>query len=122
MAIVGVVFILAPQSMARLYVSEEHIIVLAAPVFQVAGLLLIFHGAQTVLMASLRGIGDVWVPTGVQFVSGWILMVPIGAVLAFSEGFAAPGLMGGLFVGVAFATVALMWRFLAMSRRDFARL
>jgi len=51
-----------------------------------------------------------------------VLMVPIGAVLAFSQEFAAPGLMGGLFVGVAFATVALMWRFLVMSRRDFARL
>ncbi len=122
LAIMGAVFILAPESMARLYVSETHIIVLAAPVFQVAGLLLLFHGAQTVLMASLRGIGDVWIPTGVQFVSGWVLMVPIGAVLAFSQEFAAPGLMGGLFVGVAFATVALMWRFLVMSRRDFARL
>ena len=122
LAAMGLVFILAPESLARLYVSEEHVIALAAPVFQVAGGLLLFHGAQTVLMASLRGIGDVWVPTAVQFVGGWILMLPIGAALAFTVNNGAPGLMGGLFVGVVFVAAALMWRFLAMSRRDFVRL
>lgn len=122
LAIIGLVFIFAPESMARLYVGEDHIVTLAAPVFQVAGLLLVFHGAQTVLMASLRGIGDVWMPTAVQFVGGWILMLPIGAILAFTAGFGAPGLMGGLLAGVVFVSAALVWRFLAMSRRDFVRL
>lgn len=122
LAVLGLVFILAPESLARLYVSEEHVIALATPVFQVAGGLLLFHGAQTVLMASLRGIGDVWVPTAVQFVGGWVLMLPIGATLAFTSNKGAPGLMAGLFVSVVFVAAALMWRFLAMSRRDFVRL
>ena len=122
LAVLGLVFILAPESLARLYVSEEHVIALATPVFQVAGGLLLFHGAQTVLMASLRGIGDVWVPTAVQFVGGWVLMLPIGATLAFTFNKGAPGLMAGLFVSVVFVAAALMWRFLAMSRRDFVRL
>ncbi len=122
MAIVGLVFIVAPESMARLYVSEDHVIALAAPVFQVAGGLLVFHGAQTVLMAALRGIGDVWVPTAIQFVGGWILMLPIGAALAFTLNLGASGLMSGLFVGTVFVAAALVWRFLAMSRGDFIRL
>jgi len=122
LAVLGLVFILAPDSLARLYVSEEHVIALATPVFQVAGGLLLFHGAQTVLMASLRGIGDVWVPTAVQFVGGWILILPIGATLAFTFNKGAPGLMAGLFISVVFVAAALMWRFLAMSRRDFVRL
>jgi multidrug resistance protein, MATE family len=122
LAVLGLVFILAPESLARLYVSEEHVIALATPVFQVAGGLLLFHGAQTVLMASLRGIGDVWVPTAVQFVGGWVLMLPIGATLAFTFNKGAPGLMAGLFISVVFVAAALMWRFLAMSRRDFVRL
>jgi MATE family multidrug resistance protein len=83
---------------------------------------LIFHGTQTVLMALLRGIGDVWVPTAVQFIGGWVLMLPIGAALAFIFNKGAPGLMGGLFVGVIFVATALTWRFLKMSRRDFVRL
>jgi MATE family multidrug resistance protein len=122
LAVMGLVFIFAPESMARLYVSEDQVIALAIPVFQVAGGLLIFHGAQTVLMASLRGIGDVWVPTAVQFVGGWVLMLPIGAALAFIFNKGAPGLMGGLFVGVIFVAAALIWRFLTMSRRGFVRL
>ena len=122
LALAALVFFLAPATLAHLYVEETEIVALAEPVFYAAGAVLAFHGAQTVLMGALRGVGDVWYPTGVQFIGGWILMLPVGAVLAFALDRGASGLMVGLLCSVVFATAVLARRFRKVSQGQFARL
>ncbi len=122
LAIIAVVFFAIPETLAALYADDPAVIALAVPVFYAAGCLLAFHGAQTVLMGALRGIGDVWYPTGVQFVGGWIFMLPFGAALAFTAGWGATGLMVGLLSSVVFATCVLAARFAKRSKGQFARL
>lgn len=122
MAVMGAIFLFFPGALARLYVEEGDVIALAVPVFQAGGAVLLFMGAQTVLMGALRGVGDVWYPTGVQFLGGWVLMIPVGAALAFAAGVGAAGLMIGLLCSVVFTTTVLTFRFRTVSKRQLSRL
>lgn len=118
----AVVFLAAPEMLARIYTDDGDIIRLAAATIWVVGLVLVFDGIQGVDMGALRGAGDVWIPACLQLFSFWGIAVPSGALFAFALGRGAPGLMLGLLVGMTVAAVALSLRFLAISRREVLRL
>ena len=86
------------------------------------GLFLIFDGGQGVLMGALRGTGDVWIPSMIQLMSFWIVMVPVGVLFAFVLDWGAVGLMGAVMAGVFTAFVALSRRFSIVSGRTIQRL
>jgi MATE family multidrug resistance protein len=107
--------------LATLYTDDPAVIPVAASLIAICGLILVFDGAQAVLMGSLRGVADVWVPPGLQLISWWAVSVPLGYGVAFALGGGVDGLMWGIFGGALSASVFLSLRFLVVARRPIAR-
>lgn len=122
MAGFGLLFIAYPASFAAVYTHDPAVIAVAAGALGIAGLFVVFDGAQAVLVQALRGAGDVWIPTLWQIGWAWLIAVPCGAYFAFTLGYGPNGLMGGIFVGVVVAAIGHAIRFHIVSRRDVARI
>ena len=103
--------------LASLYTDDPAVLPLAASLIGICGIILVFDGMQAVLMGSLRGVADVWVPPGLQLISWWGVTVPLGYVLAFVVGIGVDGLMWGILAGALSASMLLSGRFIAVSRR-----
>lgn len=114
--------LVAPASVIGIYSDDPAILALAPGVLMMGGLFLIFDGGQGVLMGALRGTGDVWIPSMIQLMSFWIVMVPVGVLFAFVLDWGAVGLMGAVMAGVFTAFVALSRRFSVVSGRTIRRL
>jgi MATE family multidrug resistance protein len=121
MAIAMVVFLAIPGTLAVLYTSDGQVSSLAGTLILIAGLLLIFDGAQVVLQGSLRGLADMWVTSGIQFLSWWAVTVPLGYGLVHGLGLGPVGLIWAIFAGALASSSALALRFRALSRRVVAR-
>ncbi len=121
MVCLAVPFLVASDALAHLYSDDTAVLPTAAAMIVIAGYFLLFDGAQAVLMGSLRGAADVWIPPAMQLVSWWCVAVPVGYVLAFEAGVGVEGLMWGIFAGAVVACVLLSVRFYLVSRRGVAR-
>ena len=118
----SIVTLAAPASVIGVYSNDPAILALAPGVLMIGGLLLIFDGGQGVLMGALRGTGDVWIPSLIQLMSFWMVMVPVGALFSFVFDWGAEGLMSAVMAGVFTAFVALGTRFSVVSGRAIRRL
>lgn len=122
MILASIAILAAPAAVIGIYSNDPAIVALAPGVLTVAALLLIFDGGQGVLMGALRGTGDVWIPSLIQLLSFWMVMVPVGALFSFVFDWGPRGLMGAVMAGVFVAFVALSTRFLIVSGRAIRRL
>lgn len=122
MALFSVPFLALPEVLAAAYTDDPELALAAAAIIWVVGLLLVFDGVQGVTMGALRGAGDVWIPACLHLFSFWAVAIPTGALLAFHWGWGARGLMIGLLVGMAVASIILSLRFRVISKRDIRRL
>lgn len=114
-------YLLAGPTVARWFVDDAGVVALAARLLAVAGLFQLVDGVQVVSGGALRGLGDVRVPTGIAFVSYWLIALPTSYGCGFVAGFGAMGVWAGLALGLAFAAVGLTWRFRAKTAGVMAR-
>jgi len=121
MAIFAGPFLGLGTPLAGLYSDDPAVIPLAAMLIAIAGSLLVFDGIQAVLMGSLRGMADVWIPPLLQLVSWWGVSVPVGYVLAFVFDIGVQGLIWGMLAGTLSAASLLSVRFIIVSKRPIAR-
>ena len=73
---------------------------------------------QRLKSSILRGAGDTRVPMFLHTLSFWAVGIPLGAWLAFSAGYGAPGLWWGLTAGLKAAAVLQVSRVRARLGRD----
>lgn len=77
-------------------------------------------GGQAVMANALRGRKDVWMPSVIQTLSFFGVMVPYGYVSAFVWGNGTVGLFHGILVGCTVSLVWLSYRFHRLAQRDIA--
>lgn len=82
------------------------VLLLYAAVFQMS------DSTQAIGAGLLRGIKDVRTPTLLIAVAYWVIGLPVGMLLAFRFGLGAPGIWTGLILGLTFASIFLVWRFM----------
>lgn len=116
MALFGVLFVVAAQPLARLFVTSPEVVHLTAQLLLVAALFQIADGVQVVAISALRGLTDVRVPAVIAALAYWIIAVPLGYALAFLAKWGAVGIWTGLAIGLGAAAVGLSWRFHRKSR------
>ncbi|MBL9214812.1 MAG: MATE family efflux transporter [Opitutaceae bacterium] len=112
MAAFALAFGLGGRFIAAGFTPEPDVAALAVRLLAVAAFFQLFDGAQVIFAGVLRGLTDVRVPTVLTFVAYWLVALPLGYVLAFRTGAGAPGIWGGLAIGLACAAVLLGGRFL----------
>ncbi len=111
MAGFGVVFALAGQPIAALFIESPAVTALTAQLLVVAAVFQIADGVQVTSISALRGLSDVRVPAVVAVVAYWCVALPLGCVLAFRTSLGAVGMWIGLAAGLGAAALGLAWRF-----------
>ncbi|HSM40157.1 MAG TPA: MATE family efflux transporter [Afifellaceae bacterium] len=118
----ALLFVLRPELVASIYGLEGAALKITAATIAAGGLVLVFDGMMGASLGALRGVGDVWVPLGLQIVAFWVVAVPLSALFAIGHGIGAPGLWYGILCGVGLSIVFMAARFRTVSRRTIARL
>jgi MATE family multidrug resistance protein len=111
MAAFGIVFVLAGQPIAGLFIESPTVVQLTAQLLIVAAVFQSADGVQVTSISALRGLGDVRVPAIIAIVAYWALALPIGSLLAFRAHLGAVGIWIGLAAGLGVAAAGLAWRF-----------
>lgn len=122
MACAGVFFLATPRLLISLFTVDPEITELGITLLGIAAAFQLFDGIQGVAAGALRGAGDVHFAFAANVAAHWCVGLPLALVLGFHLGQGAAGLWWGLLVGLALVAVALLWRFVAISRGTVARL
>lgn len=116
----AVLFALFRHNLPGIFNRNEEVMVLAAWLILFAAVFQISDSTQAISAGLLRGIKDVKTPTVLIAVAYWVIGLPVGLVLAFSFGLGAGGIWTGLILGLTFASIFLVIRFLRMTGKGRA--
>src|SRR5215472_2081707 len=112
MAIMAVVLIAAPRTIASIYVDIEAppnrgLVGIALYLLAIAAIFQIFDGVQAIAAGALRGYRDTTVPLLLAVIGYWGIGFAGGWFLAFPVGYGPLGLWSGLAVGLAAGALML---------------
>jgi multidrug resistance protein, MATE family len=112
MTLAGVVLLVVPRWIARIYTTDELVIRSTAALLAAGAAFQLFDGIQTVATGALRGAGDTRTPMLCHFTAYWIIGLPLGAWLCFRRGWGALGLWIGLSLALILIGIVLLmvWR------------
>lgn len=119
--LIAIVFLVAPESLARIYTQDAQVLTIAVATIMSAVILLLFDGTVTVTAGALRGRGDTLRPALIHMLCLWLAGVPAAYALAFANDFGAPGLFLGLSLGMAISCGILLWRHYLMAKGPVRR-
>lgn len=115
--IFAIVFWLFGGMLAGWFVDEDAAVVgLAAQLLLIAALFQVVDGVQVIGSASLRGMGDVKVPTIITFAAYWVVALPLGYWLGIRGPSGAVGIWVAIALGLALAAIFLALRFALLTR------
>lgn len=106
MLVAAIVFLLAPRTLAMIFVSDPETVAVAASLIAIAGLFQVFDGIQGVVTGVLRGTGVTRVPMLLHLGGFWGLGIPLSLFLAFQMRMGPRGIWWG-YVG-SLSAVAIM--------------
>ncbi|HXV74482.1 MAG TPA: MATE family efflux transporter [Sphingomonadales bacterium] len=104
------IFVLA-RPIFTLYTADAALIVFGAPLVAYSAYVIVADGGQTVLANALRGIGEIWVPTGIQTLVYIVIMIPLCWALAFPLQRGVSGLLEGILIASVVSIALQGWRF-----------
>ena len=107
----AVIFTLFNQYLPYLITNDAKVIALASQLLVIAGIFQLFDGTQVVGLGTLRGMGDVNVPTLITFVAYWLIGLPVCYVLGIHFNLGVKGIWYGLTLGLLTSSVLLYFRF-----------
>ena len=89
----GVVIYLFDQEIFSFYTDDAALILFSLPFIAFTAYVIFFDGLQMVLGNALRGLGETWIPTGIQTFVYVIIMIPLSYYLAIPLGRGVLGLL-----------------------------
>lgn len=107
----AIVFVLFHNQLPFLYTKDVEVTTLASSLLIFASLFQISDGLQVVGAGILRGMQDTRVPSIIAFASYWVIMVPLGYVLAFKFDLKVMGVWIAFVIGLTIAAVLMYVRY-----------
>ena len=114
-------FVVFPEPLTRLFTDQEDVLPIALALLPLAAAFQVFDGVQVVGGGVLRGAADTRIPFLAHVTGLWLVGMPLGAWLAFERGVGPAGLWWGLALGLAIASVVLLWRVRWRLGQDLSR-
>lgn len=121
MSVFALIFAGAPVRVASAWQPDAQVLATASRLLPIAGAFALFDGVQVVSFGILRGAGDLRVPSLANLLGYWVFGLPLGAWLAFREGWGVVGIWTGLAVALATVAVLLVARVHHVARRGAVR-
>ena len=117
MAIFTILFIVFKGSIPQLFTVNSEVIEIASILLIVAGFFQISDGVQAVVLAALRGLQDVIIPTYLTFFAYWIVGFPISYYLGLHTELKTLGIWIGLLISLTLSALLLFLRFQYLSKK-----
>lgn len=111
-------FALLRKQLPGLFNNDTSVLHLASSLLVFAAVFQISDSTQAIGAGLLRGIKDVRTPTILIAIAYWVIGIPSGYVFAFVFNMGTQGLWLGFILGLTFASLFLIRRFLIMSKRN----
>jgi MATE family multidrug resistance protein len=121
MLLCALLFVVAGEPLARAFAKDAPVVRAAVPLVAIAAFFQLSDGVQAVASGALRGAGDTRWPLVSNLIGHYAIGLPTSLALAFGLGWGAPGIWWGLSAGLTGVAVALLARFLLLTRRPVAR-
>ncbi|GAA4750591.1 MATE family efflux transporter [Flavisolibacter ginsenosidimutans] len=110
-------FVLFRNKLPGLFTTNKEVYAMATLLILFAAIFQISDATQAIGAGLLRGIKDVRTPTILIGIAYWVVGIPVGYLLAFKAGMGAAGMWTGFVIGLTFASVFLITRFLKMTKK-----
>ena len=117
MALIGGVLVAFAPQVAGTYTQDAAVAAAATALMGVVAIVAIPDGGQIVMGQSNRAMGDSYVSSLLYFIAYWLVMIPLGWVLAFEAGLGAAGLLWATAAGSALSLLLQGLRFRALTGR-----
>ena len=117
MSIFTILFILFRNILPLMFTQNEEVIQIAATLLIIAGVFQVSDGLQAIVLAALRGLQDVIVPTYITFVAYWVIGFPISYYLGLYTELKTTGIWIGLLISLSLSALMLFLRFQYLSRK-----
>jgi len=114
----AILFVLFRNQLPETFTGNKEVQMMAAMLLLFAAIFQISDSTQAISAGLLRGIKDVKTPTVLIGIAYWAIGIPVGYLLAFRAGLGASGMWMGLILGLTFASLFLLTRFLKMTKRN----
>ena len=111
MTVFSMLFILFKNQLPLLFISNQEVISIASGLLVLVGVFQISDGLQAVVLAALRGLQDVKMPTVITFIAYWIVGFPICYYLGLYTELKTTGIWIGLLISLTVSAILLLWRF-----------
>jgi MATE family multidrug resistance protein len=105
------VIALVPGPFLRIFTTEPSVIEVGAVLLLFYAVCQPFDGFQSVATGALRGLGETRAPMIANFISHWLVGLPLGYTLCFARGWGVVGLWAGLTFGLFLVglTLLIVW-------------
>jgi putative MATE family efflux protein len=111
MAVMGLIFILFPQPLVRLFTDDPAVVRMAVAPLRIVGFIQPLLAAAMVFPGNLRGAGDTRFPMVVTGASIWGIRVPAAILLGLALGVGLPGAWLGMASDLTVRGIAYFLRF-----------
>jgi len=117
LAALGIVIWFSRGAIATVFTDHPAVHAALTAALGLVAVISICDGLQAVLIGATRGVADTVVPTMLQGVAFWVIMVPLNYYLSGPAGLGINGLFYGIGISVAAASLFLATRFALVTRR-----
>ena len=117
LALVGVLIWFSRGAIASIFTSNPVVYAALTSALGLVAVVSIADGLQAVLIGAARGAADTVVPTVLQGISFWAIMVPLNYYLGVTAGLGIEGLFLGIGISVVVSSLLLSARFALLTRR-----
>ena len=111
MSVFSVIFFIFNGVLPYAFTNNKEVIEIASVLLLVAAVFQLSDGLQAVLLASLRGIQDVWIPSLLTFIAYWVIGFPVSYYLGLYTSYQTLGIWIGLCLGLTSSAFMLFLRF-----------
>ncbi len=118
----ALVFVFFPRVLARAMSPDPAVVDIAVALLGVAAVFQISDGLQAVGSGVLRGTGQTRFSFMANLLGHWVVGAPVAIYLGVYRNMGAVGLWWGLVAGLTAVAIALVSRFLIITRRPLVRL
>ncbi len=101
----GVIFILAPSFFIRLFIQDAVVVESGAACLRIMSYGFVMYGYGMVMIQSFNGAGDTLTPTKINFVSFWLIEIPLAWFLATRMGMEQNGVYTSIVIAETFMTI-----------------
>lgn len=118
----ALIFLLAPRLLARAMTPDPAVLDTAVALLGVAAVFQISDGLQAIGAGALRGTGDTRFSFLANVVGHWLVGAPVAVYLGLYRNLGVVGLWWGLSAGLTAVGIALVVRFVLITRRSVGAL